>query len=103
MNTSHGWARAKLQLRGLKAEYNSLREAYLISAIRKQDRIELKKEIANVLASAGSDPKEAITDYIEEAFPSIKEKRKEFIDQNKSILEGLAGDEIDLSKYKRLD
>jgi hypothetical protein len=103
MNTSHGWARAQLKLRGIDEEYNSLREAYFISAIRKEARIEFKKHMASVVAAAGGDAKEAFGKYAEETFPELKEKRKDFMEENKGILEDLAGQEIDLSQYTRMD
>lgn len=103
MNTSHGWARAQLKLKGVEADYNSLREAYFISALRKENRIEFKKQMALVVAVSGGDTKEAFAKYAEETFPELKEKREDFIENNKNILKDLAGNEIDLSQYKRMD
>lgn len=105
MNTPHGWARARIRLKGLEPEYNSLREAYYIAAMQKQDKIEAKQTIAKVISSienADVDKvKESLGDYFEEIFPSIKENREDFIKSAKKILEKEAGREIDLSEYKK--
>lgn len=103
MNTSHGWSRAQLKLRGIDANYNSLREAYYISAIRKENRVRFKENMALAIAAKGGELKEAIENYAEELFPELQEQREEFIESNKSILSTLAGNEIDLSKYQRMD
>ena len=103
MNTSHGWARAQLRLKGIEPDYNSLREAYLIAALRKENRINFKNEVAKIVGAAGGKVEEALKKYVEEMFPEVAEKREEFMENNKMILEDLAGNEIDLSQYQRMD
>lgn len=54
-------------------------------------------------AGGGEEAVEAFHKYLEEQFPEIAEERGKFIEDNKEILEGVAGEEIDLSNYKRID
>lgn len=103
MNTSHGWGRARLELKGVDVKYNSLREAYLIQALRKQDKIEFKKALSMIVAMNGGEAQKAVEKYMNEAFPELQEQREEFVEQNKEILAHEAGKEIDLSKYKMIE
>ena len=92
MNTPQGWARAKLKLKGLDLDRNSLLEAYYTSALQKEHRIESKKVLALMSVIAGSDKKqEAVRKYIEELFPVIGEDRKDFKELGEEVLEDLAG------------
>lgn len=105
MNTSRGWARAKLRLAGFKPKYNSLLEAYYIKAIQKENIIESKKVIALSLAGSNNNEKliEAINDYLEEIFPAIKEDRDKFVNNAQTILDQEAGKIVDISQFVKAD
>jgi len=60
--------------------------------------------MALIAAMNGSeDMGEVIDKYLVEKLPEISEERGDFIENNKELLESVAGQEIDLSKYKKLE
>ena len=106
MGTSQGWARAQLHLEGIAPEYNSLKEAYLMAAVAKKQKV-LAKQVA-VLVVAAKDAKatsvsDAYNQFVEELFPSLAEAREAFVEVGQKILEKEAGKVIDLSQYHRID
>ncbi len=106
METSHGWLRASLRLRGNNPKYNSLKEAYYMTALVKEQNIEAKKSILLAMAATGaksSSVQNALSAYLEEVFPALAESREAFIEMGREILETEAGRVVDLSQYYRLD
>lgn len=79
-------------------------EAYYIAALRKQDKINIKRTLALIYSNVNKNSlKEAMGDYIEEMLPEISKERKDFIKQGQRILNNEAGKEIDLSSFERVD
>ena len=103
MGTSQGWLRAKLRLDGIDVKYGSLKEAYLLTALAKDQRVEAKRVTALATAAAGAKAeniREAVNAFLEELFPSLGESRETFAEMGKKILEKEAGRVIDFSRYK---
>lgn len=103
MGTSQGWLRAKLRLDGIDVKYGSLKEAYFLTALSKEQRIEAKKVTALATAAAGAKSeniKESVNAFLEEMFPSLAESREAFLEMAKTIMEKEAGTMIDFSRYE---
>ena len=106
MGTSQGWFRAQMRLNGIAPDYNSLKEAYYMAALAKEQKIKAKQTTALVVASLGAKPSaaiDALNDFLEELFPSLSEAREAFFEMGREILEKEAGKVIDLSNYHRID
>ena len=100
MNSASGWNRAKLKLKGIDTEYNSLKEAYYLFALEKESRIEAKKTLALIksnIAQSGESIEELnenVNDYLKELLPALEEQKEDFIGKGKEILDEFAGKEI---------
>lgn len=103
MSTPSGWRRAQLQLNNIDVKYNSIKEAYFMSALQKKNQVEALKHISSCV-SAFSGKAEAVKDslneYLEEMFPDIKEERNAFIEQAQNILDNFAGKSIEIGGEK---
>lgn len=95
-----------MRLRGLTPEYNSLKEAYYMAALAKEQKIKAKQTTAIVVASLDTKATAAIdslNEFLEELFPSLAEARETFLEMGRDILEKEAGKIVDLSQYHRID
>lgn len=93
MDSSQGWSRAQLRLKGIDADRNSLLEAYYMAALQKKTIIEIKRDKALMKAMMGSkEINEAFNKYLEEKLPSIAEGRSDFVEDGKAILDQFAGE-----------
>lgn len=80
-----------------------MKEAYYLTALSKEQRIEAKKITALATAAAGAKAeniKEAINSFLEEMFPALAESRAAFLEMAKDIMEKEAGTVIDFSRYE---
>ena len=100
MNSTSGWNRAKLRLRGIDVEYGSLEEVYYMAALDKEARLEAKKTLAliksNVVQSGEGveNLQEKVNEYLQELLPSLDEGKEEFIDKGTELLDEFGGQEI---------
>ncbi len=89
-----------MRLKGIDPGYNTLKEAYFLTALAKQKRVEAKMVGAIAIAAFANKPesvREALNSYLEEMFPDIAESRGAFVEFGKQILEREAGRVITLS------
>ena len=106
MDSTLGWGRARLSLRDESVEYGSLEEAYKLSALEKEQRIEAAKTIALVHSNLAESKKakkkvqEKLLDYLKELIPAMKENTQSFIEQGTDVLDDLAGKKITLGGEK---
>ncbi len=105
MNTTKGWYRAQLKLKGLEPERNSLEEIYLMNAIRKENIIDIRKTLAIIASNMDIEHEEKqklINKYIKEADPAQEELNEDFVEQGQKMLDGFAGEVINLNEYTKV-
>ena len=106
MDSTCGWSRAKLKMKGVDVGYRSIKEAYYLAAIEKEQRVQAKRDIALINATLAQSKKgfegaqKSLNKYLKELIPALKEGDEDFINKGTDLLDKFAGQEIILGGEK---